>query len=582
MCDPYTDKEFEEAIQRILNADKIRVHQLCTILNTIYNDDHTGCGYTDAELTCPYPAPKNLNYRRGVNLNMLTPNEKVRTVEHVVSEKMAWGWNDLDVDYENPNLINDKSANFHGGKVDIYLKIKPNLNSGEALIRKVNKQNVNYLCDAATEIITHKKIQKRIIKYDDVKFKHVYDSPSYENNEIFNKTLKQKLGTQNDVFIAAYGQSGSGKSYLIMGDEIKTQNEGLLDKTIDTIRTQNASSIKILSLQVYLGSTYNAFKGPEGVNNNKEISREHLLIWFKNKTSKKHIISAFNYLDMIDKDVPNKFVPENLQKAYRNKICKNDDARLNYPPSKDIIHSLFQRSTNDIDQLKNNDYLEALDVTTYNKEQIKDILKNNVYRPIRKMKLNPESSRSHLFTILQVGYPGGIEKLITFGDFGGLEDHSTNNVSHDIILERRKLVNEGNRVFRRMVQSYTGGHDNNGRPEPWTCNNVIGNTKKKEEAPLVSTLSKILTAYDSPNSYLDKIGERDILNKPDYKNLFESAAVFNIVRGTSGMFSENNCEHIIYINVHGYAKKHQEKQLCGTTNTVLTLAKEFFGQADKS
>lgn len=580
MCDPYTgDEEFERAIRRIhKEQDNQKLIELCNILTALYKDDGSGCGYT--KLNCPYNPPIRVKSRRRVDpnmlnpLNLLSPPKKART-NVVVPEKMDWGWNDLGVDYENPNLINDDSANFHGGKVDIYLKVKPNMNSGKALIQKLSDHNVRYLCRAAVEIIED---QNNITeKYEDVKFKHVYNSPSYENNEIFNKTLKQKLkSTQKDVFIAAYGQSGSGKSYLIMGDENKPQNEGLLDKTIDTIRNQKASSIKILSLQVYLGSTYNAFKGPDDLINNKE--KDIILNWFKSKDSKKHIISAFNYLDMIDKDVPNKFVPENLQKSYGKDRCKYDDARLNYPPSRDIIHSLFERSTNDIEQLKNNDYLEALNVTTFDKEKIKHILKNNVYRPIRKMKLNTESSRSHLFTILQVVYPGGTEKLITFGDFGGLEDHNTSNLSVDIRRERKKLVNEGNRVFRRMVQSYTGGHDNNGRPKEWTCNNVIGYSKQQIGTPLVSTISSTLTTYDLPISYLDKIDKRNIQNNNDFKDLFESAAVFNIVRGTSGFFSQNDCEHIIYINIHGYANKRQEKQLCGTTNTVLKNAREFFGK----
>lgn len=587
MCDPSTgDEKFERAIQLIKNEDDTsKIIDLCRTLTRIYSEN--GCGYT--ELKCPFNKPKSqkkvskrISYKRQKKFDVQDPKitprapKRVRTVPE--ADRMEWGWNDLDVNYENPNLIDHDSANFHGGKVDIYLKIKPNLINGEALIEKLNDHNVKYLCDAAREIVTHKKIKERIEKYDNVNFQHVYNSPSYENDVIFNQTLKQKLSTQNDVFIAAYGQSGSGKSYLIMGDENNSQSEGLLDKTIDTIRNQNASSIKILPLQVYLGSTYNAFKGPDGVNNNKDISKEDLLDWFKNKTSKKHIISAFNYLDMIDKDVPNKFVPENLQKSYGKEMCDYDDARINYPPSRDIIHSLFQRSTNDINQLKNNDHLESLDVTMYSKEQIKHILKNNVYRPIRKMKLNPESSRSHLFTILQVGYPGGTEKLITFGDFGGLEDQNISKLSDDVKLERRKLVNEGNRVFRRMVQSYTGGHDANGRPEEWKCNNVIGYSKKQLGTPLVSTMLRTSTAYDLPSTYLNKIGKRDILNKDDYKNLFESAAVFNIVRGTSGLFSHNNCDHIIYINVHGYTNKNQMKQLCNTTNTVLAFAQEFFSQ----
>ena len=102
--------------------------------------------------------------------------------------------------------------------------------------------------------------------------------------------MKQKLKTQNDIFIGTDRQSGSGKSYLIRGDEKETKNEGLLDKTLETLKNEKPLSIKILPLQVYLGSTYNAFKGPEHLTDNQKITKEELLQWFNSKNSNKHII----------------------------------------------------------------------------------------------------------------------------------------------------------------------------------------------------------------------------------------------------------------------------------------------------
>lgn len=602
MCN---DKEFHKLVQQVhkLNLDELVA--LCHKITAIYTGQPDGgCGIEN--LKCPpmvlppmgpLPTPK-VSLKRKSQLNRLksqkhdTPSGRPLSVtkpKKTVSSSdgkgwdLPWGWNNIDNNYKNKNLIDDKCANFNQGKVDMYLKIKPNvgLDMGVPLITKMNKNNINYLCNALKEIIKYSKNQKRIEKYDNIPFQQVFDENT-QNEMIFKQTLEQKLNTHNDVFIAAYGQSGSGKSFLIMGDEKNPLIEGVLDKTLSKLRNENVKSIKILPLQVYLGSTYNAFKGPEGLSNNNQISKENLLKWFQSKDSKKYIIPEFNYLDMIDKEIPleNKHLPNNFNSRYivgytDKEVCTKDKFKLNYPPSRNIIDNLFELSTNNSLNLNDSDY-QALDVTTFNNQGITDALKYNIFRPIRDMKANPESSRSHLFTIIQVKYPNNKTKLITFADFGGLETHSSGPAD----FEKKKLVNEGNKVFRRMVQSYMGGNDPT-RPNKWDCDNVIGKTKSTEKHELVNTdyINKITKNKEKYNKF--NINNDRIINQIDLKHSYQSSAVFNIVRGTSGLFSHNKCEHIIYINVHGYTEKDDidtMKMHCNTTNTVLKFVKEFFGK----
>lgn len=594
---PYNEDEFYLDLVRIFCLEQYVRHQLSI---TVLVSNNRFFGWEDnVFLEALQMCSRKMN-----SVQKLIENEKAEH-QRIFQSKAFWGWgNSANIDSTIVNKVyNNKDDNVH-----VYVKLKPNkppLSNPDPnpVIVRIGGNQIRYNCTIAgfenKVSITKTGVDSQ---YDNIKFSKVFNNrDEHDNVYIFRNSLEPHLRNDNrDIFVAAYGQSGSGKSYLIMGDEKSKDSRGLIYYTLEYIcALDDVEQIRLLPLQVYMGSVYNAFRG------DATLSPTDYYKWFEDKKSKKFIYPEFNYVDMLDTDIPWRMKPQPFigtrkdQAKKEFKECKRKDPLfIKYPPVRDILNNLFNNfstvpPSNAIDS-------DAWDITEKigNLQPFINELKSNIKRPDMdtKMKLNKVSSRSHLFLIFKIKFKNGQERYITFVDFGGIEDFSRlkspepesklpENIKTLMKEQRTRLINQGLTDFRRMMQKYMGTEK-----RKYGCNDIIGSGKD----PIVRSTTVPLSPLSPQIKSLDSLDENEKLRKNWIKNEygkiqvnktfeegtlrnFESSAVFNLIRGTSGIFAPRECNHIIYGLFHSYVpdEEYTRELICNTTNTVLKFLKDF-------
>jgi len=438
------------------------------------------------------------------------------------------------------------------------------------------------------------------------------------NQDIFKENILPELSTKENIFIAGYGQSGSGKSYLLMGDESvpsptnPNPEKGLLEMILNRVMGNNVREVLFLPIQIYNGKAYNAFVGPPHVNldelsNNKGWQKKTRD--FFNGHTKLHgqresyyRLAELNYKDMIDPNVPS----ENRIFPSHNKIKDTyDPYNINFPPVDLIFKTYFENSTTDFNLLNRgvkSSYRLEKDPSKLGK-QIRDLVKERILRPVIEPEtgLNAVSSRSHLFNIIRVEYNDGTTRLITLADFGGIE-FSPDTKDRDSLthIERTQLVGHDLKAFRQAVEFYVDKKD-----KIENSSDLIGLSKNRagqlrsiitdgitESKQYYKTIeknkSKVLSEgslkawkiSEVYNTVEEKGSRRKIkeLNKLNYiATYMQSSAIFNLIRATSSIFSGKPCKHFIFCMFHKYfSGKVDETAKCRTTGTVLTMSKKYF------
>ena len=184
-------------------------------------------------------------------------------------------------------------------------------------------------------------------------YKEVFDITS-KNEDVYNKIF---YNTGSRV-IVAFGLSGSGKTYTLMGTP---ENPGLIPKFINE---NTNKTITCQSVQLYEGEMYDTLFNYKPHTSVLENDQDKFTYFNEGKTGINTKMNDDNYVDDFDLDKMN------------------------------LTTNTFQ------------DYSEF--------ERIYDIIKKN--RPTRSTENNPDSSRSHLFIFFKVD-----NKLVTFVDLGGYE-----------------------------------------------------------------------------------------------------------------------------------------------------------------
>lgn len=572
-----------------------------------------------------YPKrPKYLNEYIDTNENWIALVQKVSKAPVKEKPKVIprpvtalaenWGWskNRYRSSIDTAIIFNARRDN----NVQLVVKLKPYLIEGgiycngdsykkgvqapfEAIgfyptpIIEQNGKMLVYNCSKVAKI----DLNNRSTKYDANVYDEIYDcQPSYgdvpTNEKIYKDTLADKIGGGTDLFIAAYGQSGSGKSYLMMGPEDNSA-KGMLHYTLENIACTSSKGCKItmIPLQIYNGSVYNAFLGPDRKDYDTNENWWNAIFEFLEGDAFSKKIPELNYVDMIDPRVPFREVPtaSGMDTDY-------DPYHIHFPPSRDMILSWLGNSKRDIKEIREAFQGKAsLDVTDKSANEIGNMI-NNLVRPARDtgLGLNAASSRSHLFVIFKIQRKQG-SQLVTFADFGGIETFGNDPV---ITYERKCLVTRDLCVFRTMMAYYSrintpGVHKDN-RNDPFE--QLPNNTKKTIDKSLRSNvigLYGLALVHCTPNqagspTYYDKLGRKRIFTKvgnglyscrnsltDGYLKRLQSSAMFNILRAVSGMYSANRCQHIVYLAMHKYANELNQRAICTTTNTVLHFAESF-------
>lgn len=453
------------------------------------------------------------------------------------------------------NIINTRFMDKSKDSMTVYLKIKPKTDENVYDLPVVGYDDHNQLYYNCSEGNTLTKDWK---KYHNDRFKNItLLKPNKSNGQIFWKTLEKPLNNKDrNLFVCAYGQSGSGKSYLLLGDEKNRLNAGLVEYTIDYLKLDHEiTSIKLLPLQIYMGSVLNGFVGTRNFKDMHKIFEKKRTYKIPlNRAYKNKVYPEFNYAD--------------IYQLYPG-VEELSEPDIYYPNSNIMFNPYFENSTDNIFNIEYGEY-DSYDITNLDtglvNENIRDMIEK--HRPVVNTKkgVNPVSSRSHLFLIFKVEYTNGEDRLITFADFGGIEPHKKVNqrktpIEAIIAGQKNKLVSQGIKVFRRMVQYYVNNHFKlKDKPDKYTEDNLLSNKIKKN--PLIHTA----------HSTNRKPPHKDIISE-----YYNSSAMFNLIRATTGVFNNTSCDHIIFGLTHSFIPKgpYNERNYCNTTNTVLSFLSSF-------
>lgn len=552
--------------------------------------------------------PKSTSYRNsGFDRNTAFVREDIEFERSNLFEQFQndWGIKDDNID---DNIVNQNQP-----ISTIYAKLKPKLSNDETIgpILEENPDEKDHLIYNCAENKQYQK-EKRIKRYDSLKFSQVYGSEAEMNAEhIFKTSVLPNLNKDKNLFIAAYGQSGSGKSYLMLGDEKNSAVKGIIDYTMDTMtkKKKNIEYMTLLPLQIYKGSVYNAFHGPP--ENDSPGTAGNIIKWFEDPEKHSQFkIFELNYIDMLRKN-------EERNKRYPPKVGLNGGSKTRvdvdrmgifFPPAKKMIMAMLseENSSDMIDNILDGSK-SSLDITDLNTNELKLTLFNQIRRPTRNTAegkgFNTVSSRSHLFTMIYIQYKDGKDKLITFADFAGLESQANSGrpggPETPFDKEKRYLITYDLKTFRRMFQmtkrsnfaippssgslpnhrknpppTYLFSHESTKNPLIATDKNINAGDKN----PFIKGRQRLIDADN--NGIYDRAGNLKFTANDSAFNKMQPSGMFNILRAVTGCFSETECEHMIFGTFYKYATDENVKSICNTTNTVLKFTKEFL-EGDK-
>lgn len=193
------------------------------------------------------------------------------------------------------------------------------------------------------------------------------------NNDMYNKIF-DKI---DDKIVIVFGLSGSGKTYTLFGEN------GLVEQFINK---NSNNPIKCKSVQIYKGDLYDTLKEDYGI---QKLTNEKDKFEYFTDDSNKLKLETNNFKD-----------PKNFKDNYY-------------------------------------DNLKSIEFTGYEKFK-SDIYENLIQknRPVRSTKLNPNSSRSHLFIFFEIG-----GKTVTFVDLGGFEKPKGRNEEKNELDQEGQIIN---------------------------------------------------------------------------------------------------------------------------------------------
>ena len=276
----------------------------------------------------------------------------------------------------------------------------------------------------------------------------------YNNEATYNHSVKSVVESIKnnpfDLSIVAYGQSGSGKTYTLLGE--KGGEKGLLHYSLNQLVNEVPGiQISLSAVQLYQGRAYNALGAPEPgqkniitdmddsdlqtfLSKNPDVNQssviqvdgansgdEQIKLW--NLASEK-----FKYLEpsQSNKLLPSLFIEPgegSPAPGPNNKVVYSGSAELGkfFTAKKTGDEPTFNRKVaqsvtkSTIDSISKDVTSEINNISSY---LVQNVLSN---RPTRATKMNPESSRSHLFLIFKLKFPDGSTRKITFVDLAGNE-----------------------------------------------------------------------------------------------------------------------------------------------------------------
>lgn len=493
-----------------------------------------------------------------------------------------WGKSNLNFDFGRKKSMpttqkkKEKDRKEGGKMFQCYLKLKKN-----PLGQEYVEVDGNTLINKRATVTLGKKIGKdnkhnfdkfKMTEASDVTFdKIITDSGTAGNKDLYDSSLREKIQNFNkDIFLSAYGTSGSGKTYTLLGE--KGVNGVLKFALDDILKKEGIESLKILPLQIYKGSVYNAFyPGGKGIKpimlKNEYSVKKHgsnvetfetlkdiaqqKFDWFDEH--RECIIPEFNYLDMYDCRVP-------------ERIYVKDENDALYPPSRDIIECLFEVSDTSIPGY------QAQEISNMDSDGIIKLIENEIIinRPVRSTELNPESSRSHLFIIFRIKINDEI-RYFTLLDMAGYERWNTGKKDQgEFLPEGRNIVEGGIVPFRKIISQYQQnkfyGKISSQIPKRDNIYNVEGSDclLNYGKGSLIGGKSTRLVKIDDTNLAKTANETFPIL---DDSILQVSSSMFNLLRGVSDIYSDNDSDNLIYIM--GYEKWNTKNSDASLTGTVL-------------
>ena len=303
-------------------------------------------------------------------------------------------------------------------------------------------------------------------------FTNVFES-STSNTQLYKDTIKSlvdRMATEgfNNVTLA-YGQSGSGKTYSLLGDT-KSGTLGLLQESLNQLLTQKQGlqSISLRSAQIYNGNVFDALADYNGVTtvNGSVLVKKNIFTARGDPTSIAN--KKFEYLS--------EDIAGNLQKgggpfSALIKINVRADKKQSSRPA--TLKKLADVEPTDIPVAGRNSNDSAISLTEALKEyasnngtmkSINDINDfNRAYsiissnRPTRATLLNPDSSRSHLFIFFDLNYTDGTSTTLTFVDLAGNEKFWADKVKGSTSANEGKTIVRELVVLRKLFQAYADG-----------------------------------------------------------------------------------------------------------------------------
>ena len=327
-----------------------------------------------------------------------------------------------------------------------YLKIRSDGTANERFLFSPLEDNVNKYLKLGYSVEDLKIEKKEQLTKEDVRFYYFgkYDKIYYDDNsneEIAN-TMFDKIKNNDNITIIPFGQSGSGKTTVLLYKDIDSVTEkGVLFYTLDKL-AQDYNILEINLFQIYINFIRQKYDNPESVG--------YLIDSFNGV-----IKATYNY-DIFKQQNPDGNFLEEIFKNSKMIFVKKDSSKnewklqgiddVPFTSTYDVDFEKFEQDTTlsvlktkypKVDYIKY-EHINKIDDTTYkNKldptnliissdEILKFFMKN--YRYTKPTPLNKESSRSHiLLTIKLCNAPdttvkAGIKpKKITFFDLAGIE-----------------------------------------------------------------------------------------------------------------------------------------------------------------
>ena len=288
-----------------------------------------------------------------------------------------------------------------------YKSLRPSIDKPDPRIMWINKQACRNLQN----------------DYESIKFTQVFDTENFPSNGDISKymTLDTQLAKGKSVGLITYGYSGTGKTYTLFGNKSKTNEDGILQFTIDNINGLQKLKFRVYEIYGY-GLPYpHYWRNPDGT---PRISDTFNKIYHYNLNLEPDNIK-FNSVEVIDsKDI--------LAYTSEAELLMNVDTKTKYYT--DILSGQSERILKNFDSFVN-------EVEAFRQKE----------KRIRDTPNNPVSSRSILVYDFQlyindptkppvpfliIDLPGREEIIPTYVDAyidnnvikGILSDNNNNNI----------------------------------------------------------------------------------------------------------------------------------------------------------